>query len=290
VTILVFGAEGQIAKELALRSASRGVAAVCAGRATCDLAKPGAARAAIVERAPALVINAAAYTAVDKAEGEEALAARINAEAAGEIAAACAVRDIPLVHFSTDYVFDGAKSAPYVEGDRIAPLNAYGRTKALGETLVREAGARAAIVRTSWVYSAHGANFVRTMLRLARERDEIGVAADQHGGPTWARDAADAALDLGSRLAAGDAASAGIFHFSSCDHTTWADFAEAIFAAAHRRGSASARVKRIPAAEYPAAARRPMNSRLATGKIASLGIETHSWRESLEACLREMLV
>lgn len=286
--VLVFGKSGQLAQALA-ESAGDDVSIVALGRGACDLTQTSAIAMAIADAAPDAVINAAAYTAVDKAESEPEAAEALNALAPAAMAAACAARGIPFVHVSTDYVFDGAKNAPYIESDPIAPQSAYGRSKAGGERGVLASGARAAILRTSWVYSAHGANFVKTMLRLAATRDEIGVVADQFGRPTWARDLADACLASAKALVAGKGEAAGVFHYAGGGDATWADFAEAIFAEAARRGLPNARVKRITTADYPTPAKRPANSRLDTTKIeATLGIRARPWREALALCMDEI--
>jgi dTDP-4-dehydrorhamnose reductase len=236
-------------------------------------------------RRPDLVLIAAAYTAVDRAESEEETARLVNADAPGAIARACAETGAGLLHVSTDYVFDGAKPEPYVEEDPIAPASAYGRTKAEGEAAIRASGARAAIVRTSWVYSPFGANFVKTMLRLAESREEVGVVADQLGRPTAAADLAAALLELGLRMTRRDIAAEGLFHYAGAGDATWADFAEAVFAASAGRGGKQPRVRRIPTAEFPTPARRPANSRLDTAKIEGLGVRPRPWREALEICL-----
>ncbi|HVY85329.1 MAG TPA: dTDP-4-dehydrorhamnose reductase [Caulobacterales bacterium] len=286
--VLVFGKSGQLAQALA-ECAGDDVSIVALGRGACDLTQTSAIAMAIADAAPDAVINAAAYTAVDKAESEPEAAEALNALAPAAMAAACAARGVPFVHVSTDYVFDGAKSAPYIESDPIAPQSAYGRSKAGGERDVLASGARAAILRTSWVYSAHGANFVKTMLRLAATRDEIGVVADQFGRPTWARDLADACLASAKALVAGKDEAAGVFHYAGGGDATWADFAEAIFAEAARRGLPNARVKRITTADYPTPAKRPANSRLDTTKIeAALGIRARPWREALALCMDEI--
>jgi dTDP-4-dehydrorhamnose reductase len=286
--ILVFGKNGQLAQALARRAGAE-LAVSAFGRNECNLMQADAIASAIAHEAPGAVINAAAYTAVDKAESEFDAAVALNATAPAAMAMACKSAGIPLVHVSTDYVFDGLKLTPYVETDPLAPQSAYGRSKAMGEKAVLKTGARAAIVRTSWVYSAHGANFVKTMLRLAATRDELGVVADQLGRPTWASDLADACIASARALGAGRSGAAGVFHYSGANDATWADFAEAIFAEAAKRSMPSARVKPITTADYPTPAKRPANSRLDTSKIEhELGIRPRPWREALALCMDEI--
>ncbi len=285
-TVLVLGQHGQLARALA---AAPGGSVLTYGRSRLDLNDLEAIEPAIAAAAPAAVINAAGYTAVDKAETEQDVAFRINRDAPARAAAACARLDIPFVHVSSDFVFDGAKGSPYVETDAVNPASIYGRSKAEGEAAVLSAGGRAAIIRTSWVYAAEGANFVRTMLRLAGERGLVRVVADQRGRPTWAADLAEALLLITSRLIGHDAAAKGLFHYSNSGDATWADLAEAAITGAAQRGGTSARVERITTADYPTPARRPVDSRLDCTRFASLaGAPPPPWRESLERCLNEM--
>jgi dTDP-4-dehydrorhamnose reductase len=283
--VLVIGRTGQLARELAVAPTPSDFQLELLGREALDLGRPEEAAQMVRDRAPDLVLLAAAYTAVDKAESEEGAARLINAEAPGAIARVCADRGAPLVHVSTDYVFDGSKTEPYLETDPIKPVSAYGRTKAEGEALIAASGARTAVLRTSWVYSPHGANFLKTMLRLAESRDEVGVVADQLGRPTAAADLASAVMAVGDRLLGGDAAAEGVFHYCGAGDATWADFAEAIFEGAARRGRPGARVRRITTAEFPTPARRPANSRLNTDKIQGLGVSPRPWREAVDICL-----
>jgi dTDP-4-dehydrorhamnose reductase len=287
--ILVLGQSGQMAMELAKLGPPKGFELVFAGRARFDLAGPQDPDALIAAEAPAAVINAAAYTAVDRAECEPAAAFRLNRDAPAALARACARRDIPLVHVSTDYVFDGRKPEPYVETDPVAPMSVYGRSKAEGEAAVLAAGGRAVILRTSWAYSVFGSNFVKTMLRLARERPGIGVVDDQIGRPTWAEDCAGGALRAVQALLDRAPEAAGILHLSGAGDATWADFARAIFEASAARGGPTADVRPITTADYPTAAARPANSRLDCSKITSvLQLPMRPWREGLAACLDEM--
>lgn len=285
--ILVFGKEGQLARELARELARSDPRARLAGRAMFDLTQPGTGGAAlcdwIIAQAPAAVINAAAYTAVDRAEQEEPLATTLNATAPGAMARACAALGIPFVHVSTDYVFDGAGDAPFAPDAPVAPLGAYGRSKSRGEAAVRAAGGVHAILRTSWVFSAHGTNFVTTMLRLGAERDSLRVVADQIGGPTPARDLAQACLTIADRLRHAPHLS-GTWHFAGAPDTSWAGFAREIMAAA----ALPCRIDDIPSADYPTPARRPLNSRLDCSGLASLGLMRPDWRKGLHEVISEL--
>jgi dTDP-4-dehydrorhamnose reductase len=236
------------------------------------------------------VINAAAYTAVDRAEDEPFAAFRLNGKIPGLLAKACAARGMAFVHISTDYVFDGRKVGAYVETDPLEPLGVYGESKAQGEVAALAAGGDVAVVRTAWVYSAFGSNFVKTMLRLAADRDELSVVADQHGSPTWAQDVAKATLLLSRGLLDGDTRARGVFHAAGDGDASWADFATAIFEASAARGGPNARVKPITTAQYPTAARRPANSRLSSEHLKSvLGWRPAPWRDSLSICLNELV-
>lgn len=274
--ILVFGQSGQVATELAVFADT-----VCLGRAACDVMTPGLAAQAIADHQPSAVINAAAYTAVDKAENDEATALRLNGDAVGEMAAACAKVGIPLVHISTDYVFAGGGTHPWHPEDSTGPLGAYGRTKLAGEQAVRASGAVHAILRTSWVVSAHGNNFVKTMLRLGADRDALTIVADQIGGPTGAREIAAACHAMAHQLAQ-DPSKTGTYHFAGTPDVSWADFARGIFAQA---GIACA-VSDIPSSDYPTPAARPLNSRMdCTTTEAVFGIKRPNWRDSLAGIL-----
>ena len=286
--LLVFGARGQVAQEIAKIAHGLGFEPTLAGRERIDLSTGDSAEpiaTAIGSLRPAAVVNAAAYTAVDRAEQEREQAMRLNAEAPGHIARACADHDIPLVHISTDYVFDGTRADAYREDDPRRPLGVYGDSKAQGEAAVEAAGGRAAIVRTAWVYSAFGSNFVKTMLRLAGEREEVGVVADQHGCPTWAEDVAHACLLLARRLVEHDPGAEGLFHAVGAGEATWAEFASAVFAESAARGGPSAQVRPITTADFPTPARRPANSRLSCARLeAAVGWRPPPWRVSLHAC------
>lgn len=287
--LLVFGANGQVAQEIGRLGPSLAFEPILMGRDRADLLTHDIA-AVIDETAPDAVVNAAAYTAVDRAEAEPTLAFQLNSDAPGQMARACRASSLPFVHISTDYVFDGAKDAPYLEDDVRAPLGVYGRSKAAGEDAVMAAGGAAAIVRTAWVYSAFGSNFVKTMLRLAAEREEIAVVADQCGCPTWAQDVARASLLLANGLREGRVACRGLFHVAGAGEASWAAFAEAIFAEARARGGPSARVRPITTAEFPTLARRPANSRLNCNRLAAAtGYRPAPWRESLTACMADLI-
>lgn len=282
--VLLFGADGQVGTEFRRRAGARGHEVVALLRRDCDLEIVGAAAAAIARVRPDGVVNAAAYTGVDKAESEPARAQRINAGAAGEIAGAAANVGAPLIHFSTDYVFDGEGCRPYLEEDATAPLGVYGASKLAGERAVAGAGGAHAILRLSWVFSAHGTNFVKTMLRVAREKGAARVVDDQRGRPTAAADAADAAL-IALEGVKSEPNKSGVYHFAGDIALTWADFAEEIFRAARLPVS----LARITTSAYPTPARRPKYSVLDTTKIMkSFGIAAPSWRKSLGEAIAEI--
>lgn len=277
--MLVFGQTGQVARELARRAPD----AIYLGRAQADLSDPAGCAAAIRAHAPDVVINAAAYTAVDRAETEEDAALVVNGAAPGAMAEACAALRIPFLHVSTDYVFDGSGSAPWQPQDPVAPLGAYGRTKLAGEQTVRAAGGRHAILRTSWVFSSHGANFVKTMLRLGADRPALRVVADQIGGPTPAGGIAAALLTMADALRQG--AAGGTYHYAGSPETSWACFARETFACA---GLATT-VEDIATADYPTPARRPLNSRLDCSTLAAdFGLSQPDWKADLAVVIAEL--
>ncbi len=278
----MFGETGQVAREVLRRAGAHEIVAL--GRGLADLADPeGCARAVEAAEADA-VLNAAAWTDVDGAEGAEDAARRVNAEAPGAMARAAAARGLPFVHISTDYVFDGAGEAARREDEPVAPLSAYGRTKLEGERAVAAAGGAHAILRTSWVFSAHGKNFVKTMLRVGPERGALKVVDDQIGGPTPAAAIADACLAVAAALAEGRGAS-GVYHFAGAPAVSWRGFAEAIFAEA----GLSVSVAPIATADWPTPARRPLNSRLDCGKIeATFGVQAPDWRAGLADVVKEL--
>lgn len=278
--ILVFGQTGQVAHELARLAPD----ATFLGRAQADLSDPAACAAAIRAHAPAAVINAAAYTAVDRAETEEALAACVNGAAPTAMAQACTALGIPFVHISTDYVFDGTGDQPFTPDHPTAPLGAYGRTKLAGEQGVRGAGGVHVILRTSWVFSSHGANFLRTMLRLGAERDSLRVVADQIGGPTPAHAIAKACLSMAGQLRTAPEKS-GTYHFAGAPATSWAGFARAIM----DQAGLPCRIEDIPSSAYPTPARRPLNSRLDCSTLqAAFGITQPDWTAAITTCLAEL--
>lgn len=283
--LLVFGRTGQVARELAIQAHVRGIELDALGREHADLTDPAACAAAVEGAEADVVINAAAYTAVDKAEADAGAAQTVNAEAPGAMARAAAKRGLPFLHVSTDYVFDGAPGRPWREDDPTGPLGVYGATKLAGETAVAAAGGAHAVLRTAWVFSAHGANFVRTMLRLGSERDVLRVVDDQIGGPTPARDIAGALLDIASAFAAGRGVP-GVFHFAGAPAVSWCGFARAVF---EQKGGKAPVVEAIPSREYPTPARRPLNSVLDCSRIAATyGIAQPDWRAGLDAVLGDL--
>lgn len=278
--LLVFGRGGQLSSELALQMPE----ARFLGQDQADLTDPAACAALLRDIAPRAVINAAAHTAVDRAESEPEIAHLINAAAPTAMAVVAAELGIPFLHVSTDYVFDGSGERPWQESDPTGPLGVYGASKLAGEHGVAAAGGQWAVLRTSWVFSAHGNNFVRTMLRLGAERDELRVVADQHGGPTPARAIAGACLTMIAAMQA-DPAKGGTYHFAGAPDTTWADFAREIM----QRGGLTCRVTDIPSSDYPTPARRPANSRLDCSAInRDFGISRPDWRAGLAEAILEL--
>ncbi len=287
--VLVFGRSGQLALELARNPWPAGYVATCHGRESCDLLAGGDPAALIERLAPALVVSAAAYTAVDKAESEPEAAYALNRDAPGRIAAACERHGLPLVHISTDYVFDGAKTAPYVEDDPIAPISIYGASKAEGEAAVRRALDRHVILRTAWVYSPFGSNFVKTMLALGATRDRLRVVTDQRGSPTAAGEIARTIIAMTGRLAAGGA-SFGTYHFAGGGQATRYELADAIFARAASHGRTRPILEPTSSAEFPVPARRPANSALNCARLArDWGILSLPWQNALDATVDEIL-
>jgi len=283
VHILVFGYNGQVATELRAL-AGKDLRITALDRNAADLTEPAACAAAIAAHAPDAVINAAAYTAVDRAEEDEATAQIINADAPIAMAQACAARDIPFVTISTDYVFSGAGQLAWTPQDQPDPQGAYGRTKLAGEQGVAHVGGRWAVLRTSWVVSAHGTNFVKTMLRLGAERDTLNVVSDQIGGPTGAAEIAATCVVIARKLSQ-DADVAGIYHFAGTPATNWADFARAIFAGA----GVKCAVTDIPSSAYPTPAKRPLNSRMqCSATTVTFGIPQPQWQNSLTAILTQL--
>ncbi|WP_417230633.1 dTDP-4-dehydrorhamnose reductase [Brevundimonas sp.] len=287
--ILVLGRSGQVASALSGKLALAGQDVLALSREELDLNDPAAARVGVLAARPDIVINAAAYTAVDQAEGDADAAYALNATGPAAAAAAAAELGVPFVHFSTDYVFDGSKGRPYLEGDETSPLGIYGQSKLAGEIAVATANPHHVILRTSWVCSADGNNFLRTMLRLAGEREEMGVVDDQTGQPTFAPDLADAVVAIINHWQTTPSRAWGVFHAVSQGETTWCGFARAIMAGSEARGGPSARIKAIGTADFPTPARRPADSRLGTDKLAAVyGISLPHWQVSLDACLDEI--
>ena len=280
--LLVFGQTGQVAREL-IRRAPAGVVVESLGRDRADLSDPSTCADAIMLSDADAVINAAAWTAVDKAETDEAAATVINGAAPAAMARACARHGIPFLHISTDYVFDGAGTVPFATDHPTAPLGAYGRSKLAGEHGVQSAGGAYLILRTSWVVSSHGANFVKTMRRLGADRETLNVVADQIGGPTPAADIADALLTAARAMI--DGHTGGTHHFSGAPDSSWADFARAIMAGA----GLACQITDIPSSAYPTPARRPQNSRLdCSAFMREFGIARSDWRSGLAAILKEL--
>jgi dTDP-4-dehydrorhamnose reductase len=290
--ILLTGAGGQVAWEVERRAGARGLSVKALSSADLDITDASAVRDKVTSAAPRAVINAAAYTAVDKAETERDLAFAVNRDGPGHLAAICAMRHIPLLHISTDYVFDGAAGSAYTEEDPTGPLGVYGESKLAGEAAVRAFLDRHVIVRTAWVYGVHGHNFVKTMLRLGRERDVIKVVDDQRGSPTFAGDLAEALLTLTRRLIAENLPedAYGTFNYTGGGAVTWHGFAERIFAEAGSALGRRPKVEPIATSEYPTPARRPANSVLDCGKIARVhGIMQRPWEEALREMLAKTL-
>lgn len=288
--LAVTGLKGQVVSAL-IERAPKDVEIIALGRPQFDLEMRTAVLAGLRHARCDAIINAAAYTAVDKAESEPDLAMRINGEGAGHVAEAAAELGVPLLHLSTDYVFDGALGRPYREDDPTGPTGAYGRSKLMGEEKIAATHGDHAIFRTAWVYSPFGANFVKTMLRLGESRDEISVVADQLGNPTSAIDIAEALVVIARRLVSDKSAFLrGTFHLTGQGEASWADMAEATFAAAEKHGRKPVRVVRITTADYPTPARRPANSRLDNEKLAArYGVTLPPWRDSLESCVARLL-
>jgi dTDP-4-dehydrorhamnose reductase len=290
-TILVVGRQGQVARELLQAQRPETLHIQSLGRPDIDLAQPESLSRALDSIQPTLVVNAAAYTAVDQAESEEALAFSINADGVEALATTTAARNIPMVHLSTDYVFDGTKEGPYTEDDEVRPLGAYGRSKRAGEVALADRNPRHLILRTAWVYSPFGKNFVKTMLRVASERHEVGVVDDQIGNPTSARDIAAGIIrlidDFGDQP---EMLYSGMYHYSGRGAATWADVAERLFERSAQLGGPSALVRRIGSEEYPTPVKRPANSQLDNSRferVFSFGLP--DWQNSVDDCVEQLL-
>jgi len=289
--IAVTGKQGQIVQSLLALAPAHGVEVIAVGRPELDLADPASVQPALATARPDVIVSAAAYTAVDKAESEAELAHAVNALGAGAVAEAAAGLGVPVIHLSTDYVFSGDKHSPYIETDPTGPISVYGSTKLEGELRVAAGHANHVILRTAWIYSPFGANFVKTMLRLAESRDEVRVVADQHGCPTSALDIADAVFAIAKRLSENSSpALRGTFHLTGSGVATWAQFAQEIFARSKALGGRAAHVVPISTAEYPTPARRPANSRLSGDKLAeTYGIRLPDWKRSTDVVMQAIL-
>lgn len=290
--IVVTGKDGQVTRALGERGPALGHEIIAIGRPDLDLAADaGAIGRALEQGRPDVIVAAAAYTAVDQAEVESDLAAAVNVAGAVAVARAARSLAVPLIHLSTDYVFDGRKDGAYVVDDPTGPTGVYGRTKLAGEQGVLATYDNVAILRTAWVYSPFGANFVKTMLRLANDRDEVGVVADQIGNPTNALDLADGIATVAVNLV-GSATPAmrGVFHMTGAGEASWAEFAEAIFAASAAAGGPTARVRHIGSSDFPTAARRPANSRLDGTTLAEVhAVRLPDWRKSTKDVVERLL-
>jgi len=285
--ILIAGAMGQVGRELSAATSAYGLHALT--RTQLDITDPAQVEQVFDRYQPGIVINAAAYTQVDRAESESELAFAINRDGVANLGRACARLDIPLIHISTDYVFAGGKSGAYLEEDATGPAGIYGLSKLAGEVVLRKALERHIILRTSWVFSVNGANFVKTMLRLGREKAELGIVDDQHGCPTSARSIAGVLLLIADRYLRGGDIEWGTYHFCNQPETTWYDFASCIFQQAG--GYDELKLRKISTAEYPTAAMRPKNSVLNCGKLhAKFGLAQGDWRDELQQVLDKLKI
>ena len=289
--LAVTGSRGQLASALLEAAQARDAEVVTLCRPRFDLANALSVAEAIGSLDADVLINAAAYTAVDRAETEEAAAFAANASGAGFVARACAARGIPIIHLSTDYVFDGRKDAPYVETDLTSPVSVYGKSKLAGEVQVARASAEHIILRTAWVHSPFGANFVKTMLRLGKEREEISVVSDQLGTPTYAPHLAAAIVTIAQRILAAPGSTAwGVYHCANEGEGTWHDVAITAFQASLVLGGPFARVRPIPSSKYPVAAKRPMNSRLDSTKLAdAFAVRLPTWQDGVKLGVARLL-
>lgn len=284
--LAIIGAKGQVARALAADMQRRRIASAIGGRPDVDITDRRSLETFLGRANPRLVINASAYTAVDKAESEPEAAFRANAEGPAVLAMLCARAGVPLIHLSTDYVFGGKGFEPLGEAEPLAPGNVYAASKAAGEAAIRDNCSRHIIVRTAWVYDESGQNFLRTMLRLALSREEIGVVDDQRGSPTYAGDLAGALLDIAATPGGELERKWGTYHLTNAGETTWAGFAREIFERAAPLGFKTARVRPIPTSQYPTPARRPAYSVLDNSRIAkAFGIRLPAWQDGLQRCL-----
>jgi dTDP-4-dehydrorhamnose reductase len=286
--VFVTGSQGQLARCLA-ENKDPGVQLIFGTRPEFDLMRPTEARKTILDARPDVIINAAAYTAVDKAESDKDVAFAVNRDGARAVAEAGAILDVPVIHISTDYVFSGNKSGSYIESDDVGPTGVYGASKLAGENAVREVAEKHLIFRTAWVYSVYGANFLKTMLRIGSERPELRVVSDQHGNPTSAHDLGQALISVCNLLQQGRT-SWGTFHLAGSGETTWHGFATQIFAVAERYGKSIPKIAAISTADYPTPASRPSNSRLSCEKArTTFGLSLPHWSESTEVCVAKLI-
>ena len=293
MNILITGAHGQVGKELSQLASAKGFNVIAAARTDLDITQAQQVEDYITQQQADIIINAAAHTAVDKAESEQDLAFAINRDGAMNIANACKKLNIPLLHISTDYVFDGTKAEPYSENDAVSPLGVYGMSKWQGEEAIRESLSNFIILRVAWVFGAQGNNFVKTMLRLGKDRDELNVVADQFGGPSPAKDIAQTLITLVEQYQKEKALAWGTYHYCGKAKTTWCGFAEEIFIQAFelRLLDKKVKVNPITTAEYPTPAKRPSNSMLDCTKLkTTFGIEMPEWKEALKKVLLELKV
>jgi len=291
VRIFVAGSKGQVALSLQEHAKAEGLELYAVGRPDFDLTDPDSMQKAITEYAPTAIINAAAYTAVDAAEGDEITATRINADGAGKLAKIAARAGIPFIHVSTDYVFDGTKETPYTEDDAVRPASAYGRSKLAGEIAVQAENTNAIILRTAWVYSPHGKNFLKTMLTLAKSRDTLGVVSDQIGNPTYAADIASSILEILTKIHVNSWQDqyAGVYHLAGTGTASWHDFATEIFEEGGKYGHPVPTINAITTAEFPTPAQRPANSQLDCSKLLdTFGITMPEWQTSTAKCVKRL--
>jgi dTDP-4-dehydrorhamnose reductase len=287
--VLVLGRTGQVAQELARAKWEKGIQPTFLDRAAADLSRPETLRSIVLDHRPDVVIVAAAFTSVDGAESQEPLATRVNADAPAAIAAAAAELSAPIIHLSTDCVFDGEKDAPYVETDITGPINAYGRSKLAGERLVAEANPKHLILRVSWIFGRFGSNFLQTMLCLAASREEVDIVCDQFACPTPSRDLAQAVAGL-ALVARDPATPYGVYHLAGQTDASRLAFGEGIFGELARRGMRRPRIRAVASSDFPTPARRPPNGRLNSDRIAAaLGISLPPWQEALPHVLDDML-
>lgn len=285
--ILITGQHGQVSQ--ALQHSLKGLGEpIVVGREQLDLSQPESIRAVVRELKPGLIINAAAHTAVDQAESEPDLAFAINATSPGVLAEEAAALGIPLIHYSTDYVFDGSKDGPWTESDTPNPLGVYGSSKLAGEQAIEKAGGQYLILRTSWVYSLTGRNFLLTMQRLLQEREKLTIVADQIGAPTWAGAIAQSTRQLIERWRDGKPGAWGVYHLTAAGETSWFGFAQAIGQQLIKTGKPCATLEPIPSSAYPTPAKRPLNSRLDCSRLArEWGVSQADWHDAMLECLAQ---